>query len=99
MQEKLAEDLGLDNLPNYWDKRYIKNLDKLSKPRYEVQEIRDVWLTLRDGTRLCCDVFLPEELEHSPTLVSWSAYTKTMQSIKRGSIPPDSLLFDHSLEA
>ncbi|MFA5514256.1 MAG: CocE/NonD family hydrolase [Sphaerochaetaceae bacterium] len=99
MQERLAEELGLDNLPNYWDRRYIKNLDKLSKPLYSVVEHRDIWLTLRDGTKLCCDLFLPDGLERSPTLVSWSAYTKTMQSIKRGSIPPESLLFDHSLEA
>jgi uncharacterized protein len=99
MQEKLAFELGLENLPNYWDKRYVKNLDQLSRPKYKVKEMRDVWLTLRDGTKLCADVFLPEGLDESPTLVSWSAYTKTMQSIKRGSIPPESLLFDHSLEA
>ncbi|MBI9106160.1 MAG: CocE/NonD family hydrolase [Spirochaetales bacterium] len=99
MQEKLAQELGLANLPNYWDKRYVKNLDKLSKPDYEVKQINDVWLELRDGVKICCDIFLPVGCEESPTLVSWSAYSKTMQSIKRGSIPPESLLFDHSLEA
>lgn len=99
MSKSLAEQLGLANLPNYWDRRYSKNLDQLSKPQYAVKEMRDVWLTLRDGVRLCVDVFLPEGLEDAPALVSWSAYTKTMQSIKRGAIPPDSILFDHSLEA
>ena len=37
MKKRLTEVLGIDVLPNYWDKRYVKNLDKLSRPRYEVE--------------------------------------------------------------
>lgn len=96
---ELFDSLGIEEIPPYWDKRYVKNLDKLSKPIYEVEEHRDVWMTLRDGTKLCVDLFLPKGLEKAPALVSWSAYSKTMQSISRGAIPPESLLFDHSLEA
>ena len=99
MKKKLTEVLGIDVLPNYWDKRYVKNLDKLSRPRYEVERHEDVWMTLRDGVRLCVDVYLPKGAGPVPALVSWSAYSKEMQGIKRGAIPPESLLFDHSLEA
>lgn len=99
MKKKLTEVLGIDKLPNYWDRRYTKNLDKLSRPQYEVERHDDVWMTLRDGVRLCVDVYLPKGAGPVPALVSWSAYSKEMQAIERGSIPPESLLFDHSLEA
>ncbi|GAQ25818.1 CocE/NonD family hydrolase [Tepidanaerobacter syntrophicus] len=99
MSKLLSEYLGLDVLPHYWDKRYTKNLDKLSKPIYKVQKIEDVWLTLRDGTRLCTDIYVPVGAKACPALLAWSAYGKTIQGIKRGAIPPESLLFDHSLEA
>lgn len=99
MEKTFQEITGLENPPNYWDKRYVKNLDRLSKPVYEIEEHRDVWFTLRDGTRLCADVFLPKGVKNAPALLSWSAYSKTMQSIHRGSIIPESLVFDHSLEA
>ena len=38
----------------------MKNLDKLSRPKYEVEVHSDVWMTLRDGVRLCVDVYLPK---------------------------------------
>lgn len=99
MEKLLSEHLGIDVLPHYWDRRYTKNLEKLSKPSYEVKLIEDVWLTLRDGVKVCADVYLPAGAGPSPALVSWSSYGKEMQNIKRGAIPPESLLFDHSLEA
>lgn len=99
MAQSLCDTLGIDKLPNYWDKRYTKNLDQLSKPLYEVKQLPDVTMTLRDGTKLCVDVYVPVGADKCPALVSWSAYGKTMQNIKRGAIPPESLLFDHSLEA
>ena len=70
MKKKLTEVLGIDVLPNYWDKRYVKNLDKLSRPRYEVERHEDVWMTLRDGVRLCVDVYLPKGAGPVPALVS-----------------------------
>ena len=99
MKKRITEVLGIDTLPNYWDRRYVKNLDRLSRPVYEVERHEDVWMTLRDGVRLCVDVYLPKGAGPVPALVSWSAYSKEMQNIKRGAIPPESLLFDHSLEA
>lgn len=89
----------LTRVPPYWDSRYTKNLDKLSKPIYEVEKHLDVWMTLSDGTRLCADVYRPKGVDKCPALLSWSAYSKTMQAMKRGALPPESLLFDHSLEA
>lgn len=98
--EEFLETTGLQRVPPYWDKRYVKNLDKLSKPLYDVKVEEDVWMTLRDGTRLCVDVYRPDvEGKDFPSLISWSAYGKTMQAMKRGTIPPKSLIFDHSLEA
>ena len=88
MKKRITDVLGIDTLPNYWDKRYVKNLDKLSRPVYEVERHEDVWLTLRDGVRLCVDVYLPKGAGKVPALVSWSAYSKEMQNIKRGAIPP-----------
>ena len=57
MKKKITEVLGIDVIPNYWDKRYVKNLDKLSRAMYEVEYHGDVWMTMRDGVRLCADVY------------------------------------------
>ena len=98
--EEMLEKTGLDRIPPYWDARYTRNLEKLSKPIYDVKIEKNVSMTLRDGTRLSVDIYRPDkEGGKFPALVSWSAYGKEMQYIKRGGIPPESLLFDHSLEA
>jgi len=97
-QESL-EEAGLERVPPYWDRRYVRNIERLSKPLYEVIHEKDVWMTLRDSTRLCMDVFRPDVEAKCPGLLSWSAYGKSIQSMKRGGQPPESLVFDHSLEA
>lgn len=97
--DAFMESCGLDRIPEYWDRRYVKNLEQLSKPIHGVVHDKDVWMTLRDGTRLCADVFRPSTPGRYPGLLSWSAYGKTIQSMKRGAQPPESLVFDHSLEA
>lgn len=90
---------GLDKVPPYWDRRYTKNLDKLSKPQYTVTVETDVPIKLRDGVTIYTDIYRPAELEKSPALIAWSAYGKEMQAIKRGALPGKSGYFDHSLEA
>jgi predicted acyl esterase len=90
---------GLERCPPYWDRRYAKNLDKLSKPVYGVELDENVEIRLRDGVMLRADVYRPAGLDKAPALLSWSAYGKTMQAMKRGSLPGSSLYFDHSLEA
>lgn len=97
--DEFMEMTGLSKVPNYWDRRYTKNLNKLSKPEYGVKCEEDVLMTLSDGTRLCVDVYRPDAEGSFPALIAWSAYSKSMQAIKRGTIPPASLIFDHSLEA
>lgn len=97
--EDFREKTGLDNIPPYWDRRYTKNLDQLSKPEYQVEKAENVVIPMRDGIRLYADVYYPAGKMDAPALVAWSAYGKTMQAIKRGTLPGSSLYFDHSLEA
>ncbi len=86
-------------VPVYWDRRYTKNLDKLSKPIYTVAIERDVEIVLRDGCKIYCDVYHPAEIEKAPVLIAWSAYGKEMQAMRHGPLPGKSNYFDHSLEA
>ena len=41
-QEQFKELTGLYKVPVYWDRRYTKNLDQLSKPIYTVALDSDV---------------------------------------------------------
>jgi predicted acyl esterase len=97
--EEFRKATGLERIPPYWDRRYAKGLDRLSKPVYEVEREENVEIVLRDGVTLRADIYRPAGLEKAPALLSWSAYGKTMQAMKRGSLPGASLYFDHSLEA
>ena len=47
---------GLEKIPPYWDRRYTKNLDKLSKPLYTVRCDENVEITLRDGVKLYAEI-------------------------------------------
>lgn len=40
--EEFREMTGLSSCPVYWDKRYVKNLDKLSKPIYTMKVENDI---------------------------------------------------------
>lgn len=96
IREKLKE-LDL-KLPPYWDIRYIKNAGNLSKPTYGIREERDVYVKLRDGTKLCLDIFRPDTEGSFPALMAWGGYGKELQSI---SIPPqpwESYIFNHNVE-
>src|SRR5690625_3407955 len=83
----------------HWDNRYIKNIKKLSQPKYEVIEERDVDITLGDGTKLCIDIFRPKTTDKVPALVASSGYGKDPQSINIPQQPPKSMTFDHMVEA
>ncbi len=99
--EEILAESGLERVPPYWDTRYTKNLERLSRPVHRVKAELDVWMTLRDGTRLCVDIYRPDGggVGRCPALLAWSAYGKTMQALRRGCLPSASLLYDHSLEA
>ncbi|MFA7671198.1 MAG: CocE/NonD family hydrolase [Sphaerochaetaceae bacterium] len=98
-REEFEKKSALDKVPPYWDARYTKNLEKLSKPIYTVEVEYDVPIKMRDGVTIYTDIYRPKELDKAPALVAWSAYGKTMQAMKRGSLPGSSGYFDHSLEA
>lgn len=97
--EEFKKRTGLAKCPVYWDRRYTKNLEALSKPVYTVKLERDVEITLRDGCRIYADVYHPEQIDRAPALIAWSAYGKEMQAMRHGSLPGKSNYFDHSLEA
>lgn len=99
MSDSFFKKSGLDRVPVYWDQRYTKNLEHLSKPEYTVEVIENVPIKMRDGVTIYTDIYKPKELDRAPALLAWSAYGKTMQAMKRGSLPGSSNYFDHSLEA
>lgn len=96
---EFCEVTGLDKVPVYWDRRYTKNLDQLSKPVYTVKKEEDVEIILRDGCKIYADVYHPAEIDKAPSLIAWSAYGKHMQMMRHGALPGESNYFDHSLEA
>jgi len=78
------KEAGLEMQP-YWSAKYLKNIDKLSKPEYKVKEEYDIYAPVRDGTKLCMDIFRPDnEGKKFPALIAWSDYSKTIQSLRRG---------------
>jgi predicted acyl esterase len=97
--KEFQELTGLQSCPSYWDKRYVKNLDKLSKPIYTMEIEHDVEIVLRDGCKIYADVYHPAEIENAPVLLAWSPYGKEMQATQHGAIPSKSNYFDHCHEA
>jgi predicted acyl esterase len=101
MKKDLAEQLkevGLEMQP-YWGAKYLKNMDQLSKPLYQTKEDKDIYAPVRDGTKLCIDIFRPDvEGKRFPALVAWSCYGKSEQSHRRDPVPAGALLLDHSVE-
>lgn len=98
-RDEFTQLTGLERCPPYWDRQYTKNLDQLSKPLYTVELVEDVEVVLRDGCKTYLDVYRPRELDKSPVLIAWSAYSKKMQRIRHGALPGSAAVFDHSLEA
>ncbi len=97
--KEFQEMTGLTACPEYWDKRYVKNLDQLSKPRYTMVTEKNVEILLPDGCKLYADIYHPAEEQACPTLLAWSPYGKDMQSTRHGALPSSSNYFDHCHEA
>jgi uncharacterized protein len=53
--------------------------DRLSKPQYKMVVERDVFVTMRDGVRVACDVFRPESPGEFPALYATSGYQKDLE--------------------
>lgn len=83
----------------YWDPRYVKDVERLPKPKYKIKEEKDVFLRSRRNDKLCVDIFRPEAEGKFPGLLAFSAYGKAVQSIRISPQPFQSLVFDHTIEA
>ncbi|MCC6148556.1 MAG: CocE/NonD family hydrolase [Anaerolineaceae bacterium] len=92
---------GLSRRPPYWDERYAKGVENMSKPLYQVVVERDVLMTCRDGVRLAVDIYRPDtkDGETFPGLVAWSSYGKGVQLIERVPLQFKTVLMDHTIEA
>jgi hypothetical protein len=55
--------------------------ERLSQPKYELKREGDCFVTVRDGTKLACDVFRPDAPGKFPALLSYSLYGKEVQRI------------------
>ena len=81
------KEVGLQMQP-FWSAKYLKNIDKLSKPMFKAKEEKDVYAPLRDGFKLCMDIFRPDaKTGKFPALICWSSYGKSQQSFRRDPVP------------
>ena len=72
----------------YWSAKYLKNVDKLSKPKFGVKEELDVCAPMRDGVKLCMDIVRPDiEGKKFPALLCWSTYGKRVHIVRRDPRP------------
>ncbi|MDP6429002.1 MAG: CocE/NonD family hydrolase [Rhodospirillales bacterium] len=55
--------------------------DLVSQPEYEMVLEEDVWVNMRDGVRLCVDIYRPKAEGKFPGLLSLSAYGKAAQKV------------------
>ena len=53
----------------------------VSQPKYEIELEEDVFVPMRDGVRLCVDVYRPKAEGKFPALVSWSWYGKESEKL------------------
>ena len=60
---------------------------KVSQPQYKMKIVRDVMIPTRDGTRIACDLYLPEAAGRFPALLSYSLYGKDVQHFVGGRAP------------
>lgn len=100
MSKEQFEAIGMEQ-PVHWKDQYLKNIDQLSKPIYQVKKVEDVPMLLRDGVKTYVDLYLPqgEPDERFPGLVAFSAYGKSLQMLDRVPLGMKSILFDHTIEA
>ncbi|MBI2854735.1 MAG: CocE/NonD family hydrolase [Chloroflexi bacterium] len=53
----------------------------ISQPQYEITLEEDVWVPMRDGGKMCVDVYRPNADGKFPALVSFSEYGKDQQKL------------------
>ena len=72
---------------------------RVSQPRHRVKVERGMSIMSRDGTRLACDVYLPDAPGRYPALLSYSHYGKDLQRITEKRSPLNPLIGNGGLEA
>ena len=94
INEKL-EIVGLEKKPAYWDERYMDGVENMTPRKYKVKKEEDVYMEVRDGTRLAVDIYRPDTDEDIkfPGLVAFSAYGKSIQTLERTSMQFKTVLF------
>lgn len=55
--------------------------ESISQPTYDIMLEEDVWVTMRDGVRLCVDIYRPKAQGKFPALVSCSWYGKDSEKL------------------
>ena len=72
----------------------------ISQPEYGIRTEKDVFIPVRDGTRLCVNIYRPEADGKFPALLAMGGYGKELQEVL---IPPQPLrksaVWDGNIEA
>ena len=55
--------------------------ERLSPPQYRMRVEKNVFVTMRDGVRLCVDVYRPDAEGRFPALLGMSPYSKDVQKL------------------
>ena len=68
-------------MTNHWRER-------ISQPKYGITTEKDVFVPVRDGTRLCVNIYRPKAEGKFPALLAMGGYGKELQEVL---IPPQPL--------
>ena len=72
----------------------------ISQPQYGIRTEKDVYMPLRDGTKLCINIYRPDEEGKFPALLAMGGYGKELQELL---LPPQPLfksaVWDGNIEA
>src|SRR4030042_3786429 len=74
--------------------------DLISKPKHGIKREKNIPVTVRDGTRLCVNIYRPDAKGKFPALLAMGGYGKELQEVL---IPPQPLqksaIWDGNIEA
>jgi uncharacterized protein len=72
---------------------------RLSPPQYRMKVEKNVRVTMRDGVRLCVDIYRPDAAGPFPALLGTSPYSKEVQKLPVYEYPTDRELGNGGIEA
>jgi predicted acyl esterase len=73
--------------------------DRLSQPKYRMKVEKNAWVTMRDGVRLCVDIYRPDADGKFPALLGMSPYSKDVQKLPVHEYPTDREIGNGGIEA